>query len=279
MENLSRDLRRDLEISNSRTLSKRENRWTLLLVGSQGKIVSWGNAKGLVIALALVLCVGFGASAILSSLYSGVISKNAKLRGEVDATQAKITPLRSERDILMAQLSVAEAIIEVLRSERQRRVGKSPDALMEPGRGTEGRSGEIAQLDTDTPTATAIEEFKLFYDPDTSDLEIEFRLVNILESHEPVSGFIFVILERDEGADPPLTLPAVNLESGRPADIDRGRYFIISNFNIIRFATTVQSSPEGYQSATVFVYEKTGKLLLEKVFPVKILGPPPVRVD
>lgn len=280
MENLPRDLRRDLKASNSRTLTKREDRWTLLFVGSQGKIVSWGNAKGLMIALALILCVGFGAATILFSLYSGMAKKNVRLREEIIISQAKVAPLRSEKDILMAQLSIAEAKIEVLRSEKQRRLGKEPDdGSTGPDSGMERAPGTIAQPETDTPSSTAIEEFKLFYDPDRYDLEVEFRLVNILETHEPVSGFIFVVFEEDEGTDPALTLPAVNLTSGRPADIDRGRYFIISNFNVIRFATTVQSSPEQYQSATVFVYGKTGELLLQKAFPIRISGTPPVRVD
>jgi hypothetical protein len=97
--------------------------------------------------------------------------------------------------------------------------------------------------------------------------------VNTLEPHEPVSGFVFAVFTGDEGMDP-LTLPVVNLVSGRPADVDRGRYFVISNSNVVRFDTTVQASPAGYKSVTVFIYDRTGEFLSDKVFPVEISDVP-----
>ncbi len=69
-------------------------------------------------------------------------------------------------------------------------------------------------------------------------------------------------------------LPAVDLISGKPADIRRGRSFLIARFRDIRFRTTVESDPTVFQHATVLVYARTGELIREEHFPLRIENTP-----
>jgi len=280
MEDLPRNIRRNIRASNAGSRTKRDEHWTLLFVGTQGKVFPLGNAKGLIILLSLVLAVSLGAAAAAYLLYRDALAENAGLSDVLRASQEQIAPLKDQKDILMAQLSIAEAKVEVLRSEKQRILGKSPGKkASSDGRPSQAQTDGGAAPQAREHPSTAIEQFKVFHDPESNDLEVVFRLMNILESREPVSGFIFVVFGKGKATDGYLSLPAVNLASGRPEDIDRGQYFIISNYNDIHFRTTVDESPEQYQVATVFVFEKTGELLLQQDFPVVIAGLPPVPVE
>jgi len=242
-----------------------------MLVESRGKTWSFGKAKRVLIILGLLGCAGMGALVALLLLYHGMAKENRLLEKNLLAARSSNQPLQTENDMLMAQLSIAEAKIEVLRSERQRRQegrinGERPEKPdMVEKDSSSSQDGEAA-------SSIAVDDFRVYYDPNQGQLEVEFRLLNILDTDESVSGFIFVVFPSAEMGDPALSLPAVNLEDGVPADVDRGRYFNISNFNIIRFRTIAQSSPEAYGSPTVFVYGKTGELLLRTVFPMEISG-------
>jgi len=242
-----------------------------MLVQSHGRVLSFGNLKGLIVTAAILLCISAAAGAVLVLRYIDLGREKLAMQQAISEAQERIDPLRDERDMLIAKLSISGAKVKLLRSEKQRRTaGREEGGAAEADDGVGASTSSAASTGTNRVPSTAVEGLKLFYDPDRREVEVEFRLVNILESHDPVSGFIFVVFQRSREEDPPLALPAVNLIAGRPADIDRGRYFIISNFNIIRFKTIVQSSPERYRSVTVFIYGSKGELLLEEAHPIVV---------
>ena len=67
-----------------------------------------------------------------------------------------------------------------------------------------------------------------------------------------------------------LSLPGISLVGGKPTGSQQGNAFGISNFRIMKFRTSKPDSLEKYQTASVYVFAKTGELLLEQDFPLKL---------
>ncbi|MEE8398810.1 MAG: hypothetical protein V3S89_07380 [Desulfobacterales bacterium] len=270
MENISRDLRKQLKQPLSGSRGRRKRRWTLLFVEDRGKVISVGNVKGTMLAMIILLVGIIGTAAGFYFLHNRSEVRNSELQKALMNSEQRMMPLRNEKDVLMARLVVAEARIETLQSRNMSPKGADSKKVPSRQQPPDKMAREVPAQPESIRTV-AIEKFKVFYDPGASNMETEFRLTNILGTEEPVSGFIFVVFRKTEAFDDgTMVQPAVNLISGKPADIRRGRYFLISRFNVIRFKTTMESSPEDFQYATVLVYARSGELMLSEEFPFQI---------
>lgn len=269
MENISRDLRRRLKQPGSGAREKRRGRWTLLFVEDRGKVISLENIKGMMIAGILFLTAVTAAAAGFSFLYNRSEDRNTKLQKALMDSERRAIPLRNEKDVLMARLVVAEAQIEMLHSRNRSSKGEDAGGVLTGGPPDE--NARKSSVQPEKRERVAIEKVKIFYDPGAGIMETEFRLTNILGTGEPVSGFIFVVFRKAEASDDgTMVLPAVRLISGKPADVHRGRRFLISRFNVIRFKTAVRSNPADFQHVTVFVYAESEELMLSVDFPFRI---------
>jgi hypothetical protein len=273
MENLPKNIGKNLTKPPQMKFAKREKRWTFLLVGNSGKVLSFNNVQGWTIASAFVLAICITLAIILFFLYRSAVDKNESLLKALTGAREQIAPLKSDKDILMARLVIAESKIEALRGKEGKQVERSAgdsinvnvDSQKEP-------SDSHIQNKAEKTRSVKIEQFNVLYDQDAGDIRIEFKLTNIRQDSQPVSGFIFVVFKEDSIAqDSWLALPKVTLVSGKPSQINKGRYFIISRFTIIRFTTKIEFDPELFKRATVYVFaKKEGELLLEDDFPVAI---------
>ena len=275
--------------------AKAHRRWTLLVVGDNGRVVPIRHAKGwLTVVLILLLAAVFTATGSLWLLRLKQ-ERTHRLRSELSELREQIDNLQQERDLLMARLAVAQARLKASVANGENRPVAAPAAVddrgQDPGQAKSDAASPPAVTEapaaaTETPAATeaavpapasgsgpkvAVEDFRMARDPETDALRVQFKLINVTGEEEPVSGHTIVVLKNpDLPQDRWLTLPKVPLSDGRPAAPGRGRYFAIARFNTVRFPAGGQRQLHGLNRATVFVYGPDGVLLLEKDFPVNL---------
>ena len=279
MENLSRNLEKVVKAHTSPKPSKRVGSWSILFLGDHGQIISLGRLKRLVIPLALVLVIATVSFAWLLIVFKSTREDNKNLSDALDLSRQKVMSLRSEKELLMVRLVMAESRIKNSAAD----ISPDTDPSVETGADSKAIDKTASlpdekQVEEKTAFArpekfqkTAVEDFIVLFEPDTSALKVQFKIIKTSQSSQPLSGYVFAILKQNKANQNSwLIFPSVPLVSGKPAMFKKGQYFSILRFKTIKFRLQNETNPKRFKNATVFVFAKTGELLLEKSFPIKI---------
>ena len=264
-------------------------RWTLLFIGNRGKPITIKRFKGMV--LITLFAVG-----LIIALAAGLYWWNRSILQEKNLLESKFQELteqnqelRHERDILLTRLVVAESrTLEKQDSAPERQSDEEPPAQTEqetsdaessdpPAMTTMNNGDQIqvnAQPDSESKEAglsVAIEDFKLSAKSGNNSLRVRFKLKNTSSDSQHVSGHAIVVLKGEKIQENQwVSLPGISLIGGKPTGRQQGNAFGIKNFKIMRFTANKSRSPELFQTASVYIFSKTGELLLEQDFPVKL---------
>lgn len=120
----------------------------------------------------------------------------------------------------------------------------------------------------------AVADWVLTHNAGDKTLMARFRVKNTGDSSSPVAGRCVVVLKtgrEDQGSW--LTMPRVKMVDGRPEG-NRGQAFRISRFRDMEIKARGVADPSGYESATVYVFDTSGNMLLEETVSVSLPGPP-----
>ena len=298
MEDIPRDVQKELDSYKAPKKSRKSGHWTLLFVGDQGEVITIRKFKGLMLLAVFMMVVALSAAASIYMLYKKPFEENRRLEAELDRAGGQIRKLGEERDLLLTRLGIAESRLQKAQAAAQQAAAASPQESIQAGEPTVAAPPESAAavvgpdasrppaaaeppVQKDAPPADALEEvkpeikvdvrdFQVRHEPEQKLLNVQFRLKNVNVEAGAVSGRTFVVLQNDQDAEIGiLTIPKVRLIDGKPARIHRGRYFSISRFNIVKFKRAYETPPQTLSSATVFVYSGAGDLLLEKHFAIE----------
>jgi len=111
----------------------------------------------------------------------------------------------------------------------------------------------------------AIENFKVLPVTGSRNLHVQFKLKNTSANSQRVSGHAIVILKGEQVEQSRwLSIPRIPLVDGKPTGSHRGYPFGINYFRTMKFTARTPSFPERYKTASVYVYTRAGKLLLEQ---------------
>lgn len=304
MENLQRNLEEELAATVPKS-ARPAKRWTLMIVGEHGRVFSIKRFKGLLLLWVFMLVASVLISAGLYYVVVEKVRENDRLKTSLDAARKHVIAMRHEKDILTARLVVAESRLAQQQmstsgktvkpapaSDAARMVAKGqaeskPLPILEKEQLAQkaeskvdlprepAQTDQAAQSETYAPEPVAIavnvEALKVVYDVGARMIRAQFKLLNILDHSDPISGYTAIVLKHD-AVDPAqwLTLPKLTLKSGRPAGSKRGQYFSIYRFKTVKFKARLRADPKPYHEATVFVYDAEKTLLYEKSFPVEI---------
>jgi len=295
MENIQRNLAKEIAVLQSSKPTRKNKRWTLLFVGDQGKVVTIRWFRWIVMVWASLLVLAAIVSGTLYYLYRHTSNENVSLERSLDTIQQQIVGLRSDKEVLMAQLVVAETDMERLQARPgPKQVEKAPgDRPDDPTKKASRPTSQVAQkreaavpvlegkLLSGDPAADAVaqekdlkvsvEEFNVFHEEASSTFRAQFILRNTGPDSNLVSGFTAVILKKpDTQPDKWLTLPTLKLAAGVPTGDKKGQYFSIARFKTVRFMVKSKIDPRQFNRATVYVFDANKNLLLEKNFSIDI---------
>ena len=295
MEDIPRDVQKELDSYKAPKKSRKSGHWTLLFIGDQGEVITIRKFKGLMLLAVFIMVVALSAAASIYMLYKKPFEENLRLEAELARMGGQIRMLGEERDLLLTRLGIAESKLKKAQAAAQPAPAESEQASLPPGEPVnavplEATPAAVAPTvpappaEPETPVKKQVQptvvpeevkpeikvdvlDFQVRHEPEQKLLNVQFRLKNVNVEAGAVSGRTFVVLQNDEYAENEiLTIPKVRLVDGKPERIHRGRYFSISRFNIVNFKRAYETPPQELSSATVFVYSGAGDLLLEKHF-------------
>ncbi len=279
MENLPLNLAKEVSTQPLPKPKKRIRRWSLMFVGDHGEIISVGRFKLMAISLAFVMIIVVASAACLYFFSKSNIKENQNLKNALASLQQKVEALRDEKDILMVRLVVAESKLEPKQAKNRKKpaeLSTAPIASVKkktniaPGTsGTPAKPVQTKKLQA-VDVKDVIVRHKLL-EIGGSSLRIKFTLKKTDQNSETVSGHAFVVLKHNEvDKNQWLILPSVPLISGKPARIKRGKYFSIARFKSMQFEKNYLAVPKLFKNMTVYIFAKTGALMLKKEFPIEI---------
>jgi hypothetical protein len=275
-----------------------DRRWTLLFIGDHGNVITLKHFKAIMIGVGSLFFLAVVFAAVLFFQNQGILQQNNDLQKRFADSKKQIEKLRHEKEILMARLVRAEAnkkeSVAVERPIPQEKKVAQPTAAP-PQVASKPKSVEAvkkkpavpqAALPKPAPTETdeaepvirvAVENFKVLRESGNKNLNAQFKIKNTSTGTQPqrVDGRIVVVLKaHDLQANQWLVMPAVGLAGDKPSG-KRGKSFSILRFRNMNLTSKAPSYSDQFQTAAVYVFTKTGELLLEQDFSVE-LPPPPV---
>jgi len=273
-----------------------DRRWTLLFIGDHGNVVTLKHFKAIVIVIGILFFFAVVFAAVLFFQNKGTLKQNKDLQKRFAGSEKQIGKLRHEKEILMARLVRAEAKIEEnvvgdRRIPQQMKdtqpatslpqVASKPKPIKvvekKPSVPQVARS-EPAPRETDEAEpviSVAVENFKVSRESENKNLNAQFKIKNTSPEQQRIAGRAVVVLKGDDlQKDQWLVMPAVGLAGDKPSG-KSGKSFSIRRFRTMNFTSKAPHYSDQVQTAAVYVFSKTGELLLEQDFLVK-LPPAPV---
>ena len=274
-----------------------DRRWTLLFISDHGNVITLKHFKAILIGAGSLFFLAIGFVAVLSFLNKGTLKENKDLHKRFAESEKQIEKLRHEKEILMARLVLAETKTkETAAGERQ---AQDKVKIVEPAAPLPQASPkeEVAKADQTKPPvlqaaspepapaetdeaepiiSVAVENFEVSRERGAPNLNAQFKIKNTSPEQQRVIGHAVVILKgEDLDRDQWLVMPQVDLDGDKPTG-KRGRSFSILRFRTMIFTSKAPENSDQFQTAAVYVYTKTGELLLEQDFSIE-LPPAPAR--
>lgn len=274
-----------------------DRRWTLLFIGDHGNVVTLKRFKAIVIGAGSLFFLAIGFVAVLLFLNKETLKQNKDLQRRFADSEKRIEKLRHENEILMARLVRAEAKAkENVAGDRQiqEKMKAAEPAAPPPQVASKPKPVKADQKKPSVPRAAqpkpapsetdegepvisvAVENFKVSRESENKDLNAEFKIKNTSPEPQRVAGHVVIVLKgNDLQKDKWLVMPAVALAGDKPTG-RRGKKFSIQRFRTMSFTSKAPNHSDQFQTAAVYVFTKTGELLLEQDFSVKLPPPAPV---
>jgi hypothetical protein len=268
MEDIPRNLAKDVKRLAEPRPVRRASRWTLLLVDENGRTIrvrafSFFAVLGLVLCIALPLAAGTG-----FYLWNLAREENERLRIALTASAEVLgreSPVSPASGLVPGPESLAVSPSPPADSppEPAAETSFSPPAIFEVG--------PTAAADEDGGGGDGTEEVSASQPVEVADVrfsegdrfDVRFRLRNVASGSEALSGHVVVVLEL-VGDDPArVAIPEVPLIEGRPTGAEEGQTFSIQNYRPMRFRAGPGTGGGRAGNATAFVFDDSGRLILE----------------
>ncbi len=308
MENLSRKLEKELKNFNLPEHTKTVKKQSLVLFDNYGnmkiKSVKWH--KILVTISFIMIYVAIAAIGGCYILYK----KNMSLNNDLKISEQRIKTLQAQKDDLANRLATNTNKTKKIPQDKKtgKQVRNQPEIMAPkkspvdnqkdeqeetaaeaaPASAEEISDGNIFESgfepveknspetenrpEEETETVQAeqfipisVENFDISYYQYRKSFRVKYNIKNTDASSNLISGYTMVVLKTNQ-ADKGnwLTLPE-GMTSG-----EHGESFVISRFKPVQLDAKTQTKPEQFVTATVFVFNKTGDLIIKKDFPIEI---------
>jgi hypothetical protein len=306
MEDISRELEKEIESYSSPVRNKRRTETRLIAVDDFGKMKSADWIKKALFALSVLSLVLFATTILFYKLYSNYKAEFTKSQDNLTLAEKKVKDSVAEQEHLMAKLvlsgnisgepleepkeqkAVTNDVKKVIES-KVAKVAKKPKPT--PPKPTPVKSVKPAPVKTPKPIVSkapvavapgsesepeiiknvGIERFQIVKEEVTGDILVNFRVLNVASEKGEASGRVFVLLSSKDGSEVnKLVVPTVPLKDDIPAVPRRGQYFAIAHFKTVKFRIRNIPNPELFDKATVFVFGKGNALILNEDINISI---------
>ena len=236
----------------------------------------------MVLAVCIIGAILAAAIGVLWVYANAILEQKSALEAAVARQTRELAEARRKTDMMMAELAIAEAklkhnsqapVAEAIRndSESDKREPENPEPSVAPSHSPQPNTplkhdGESAgsEQTSPQPADVSVDNAYFCYDTNTGTIHGEFKIINVMEKKQPISGYIYIILK--DGSEMPdhwVAYPNTKLVNGAPVE-KKGLRFRIYNYRTMKFSLA-HEKPDQFRYATVSVYhQKTGDLMLER---------------
>lgn len=261
------------------------NKWSILFIGEDGKVVTVKHFKGMVTGLAVLLALLVLGVVVLYYQYHNRAGNVAALQNDIAAVQAEKRKLRDEKDQMMARLVILESRLkeQAMHAPAEdvagpsgneapiQAVAKQPTpagaAPEKEPKGASKVSKTIAAADDQTqgpPLSIANQNLTVCQDPDSDSMRVEYKVINTGAKDVPQTGRSVIVLKGDSmNSEDWIVLPSVPLLDLKPSG-ERGKRFRIYNFRTLKYKVASSAVKGNLETATIFTFTVDGKLAMER---------------
>ncbi len=285
-------------------MTKPENRWQLLLVADDGRIVPFRRVRGIFIAVVVLLAALALACALLGWQLTAERVRHRRSLSQLADAKQQAARYKRQHELATAELVLAEARMEKAGlpiPQRPVRVPELPSSVdaaesdaaeaietaqappaklapvSTPPGAAEPTDEAAAGLDRSAaqPAPVELEDFSVAHDTQKGVLTARLRIQNVDADGSPVAGRCVVVLETEpDDADKRVALPHGVLPNGSP-DGSQGQAFKISHFIDLDLMAPAPREALVFKTAVAYVFDENGKELLRKKFPIAVTVNPP----
>lgn len=257
---------------------KNKRHWQVLLIDDLGRIVPIENLKTIA-GIGISLLITFMILAVtFFILYINNRGPAYSTKDEVAQYKAQIKSLQNEVDILTAKMVLSGSLQKnkpedektELKKKTENRVSEKKEKTAPPEKPAPPPPPPSSQPEKKQPLLTA-NDFAFTHITYQNILRIRFTIKNANSRFGKASGYIFLILkENEKNSNSWLTIPAVDIINGKPAQPRRGQYFKISNYKTVHFKFDGLENPQRFLTAELFVLDQNGNVILQIKEPIAI---------
>lgn len=262
---------------------RKARQWSFLFVDDRGRVVYFSHVKGLVLALLVIVAVCLLAAGLSIKFSMHSAEENNRMAEKLETFRQRIKTLEQEnRDLLIKLVRKESTAVEKeeppakiittgksgQKSTSEITAGKpSPVAPKKPA-GQPKKTSAGRSLPTPAVTVD-VDNFFMTSDMEKKMLSVRFRLSRVSGKKTAATGYTAVILKDDAAnQDNWITLPPGAMTGEDAGEQEMGQAFSISNYKYVKLSAPMTVAPGKLKSATVFVFDAGGALMLEKEFPV-----------
>ena len=283
-------------------MTRPENRWQVLLVADDGRIVPLRRIRGIVIVAVLLLVALALACAGLGWRLTAERVRHQRTLSQLADARQQAARYKRQHELVSAELVLAEARMEKAGlpiPQRPARIPKLPSAADAAGSAaaaartaappvpapppaaaavaTAEKTTDAARQPVAGPAPVVLEDLRVQHDAEKHVLTASLHIENVADGASQVGGRCVVVLEDDTGdVDKWVPLPHVTLAKGVPAG-DQGKAFRISRFIDLDLMAPAPSGSQRFKTAVVYVFDEDGKDLLKKEYPIDVAVRPPAE--
>ncbi|MBW1650369.1 MAG: hypothetical protein JRJ44_06790 [Deltaproteobacteria bacterium] len=219
---------------------KKEKHWSILFIGNYGKTFVIKRFKTLVILSLFLFISSILLSGLFIFLYKAESNKYNIIKTNIKTSEKNFDLLKEEKEILLTRLVLAE----------EKNNPKEQNLL------------PINRF-------VIVNNLKISTDKTSKNLNIKFKIKNISQNLDLVSGYMFIIMKREKEDNTTwTTIPGCKLVDNKPASYKEGKKFIINCRKEAEFTTNIKEPPKNFKEISIFAYNIEGKLIFAKNFSI-----------
>jgi hypothetical protein len=259
--------------SQTKEKSPDSKEFTIMLIGSIGKIRSFKISRKSLLYILGCLCLYLLISIIVISLYFGLYTEHRK---QAIAFKSLESELREKTKTLDQNRLYIEGIEDYIKnhpreSNNRENRDKPKDIDSKQNNAYPDQDKEIGKDKTDPEAiqTNPVDVKDIKFRIDKPGLFFEYKLANNLADKGPAEGYIHIIALDKNGEYPPeWNKTSGSLKEGIPLDFKNGQEFSIQRFKTYQKQYKMLSDFELPSLIRILVYDRTGQKILEKEIPV-----------
>jgi hypothetical protein len=247
--------------------ASRENRISIMIMRSVGQVRSFKVSPRIAVAAVVFFILYIIASIYFANRYFDLrrtkIVQSEKIKKlEDDALKRRKSLQRSTQKV-----AILEEYIRNLEAPKEGEAEPDKDTSQKASQAYRADGTVADDGDLEEASASIVDIKNMVIKKEGPAITVNFRVVNLKPTENPVGGYIHIIAKGKDGSgSPELTFPYEELRNGIPVNFRRGQLFLIQRFKPIqgRFVLIPNSEPPSV--IKVLVYDQAGELILEREF-------------